>query len=158
MPRYTPRLPFASFKGGEPELAITNANWKQLENAYGHKLPPKLRKQIYTATWQFLAFSGFESAAQPVAVARKRIQEIERTASKLENTILEIPKGVDKSTAGYADHLINSNFHDSRINPVECLSMCACVGNGNATASPARSIIRPIPMRPNGRPRSLTNT
>jgi hypothetical protein len=42
--------------------------------------------------------------------------------------------------------------------PVECRSMWTCTENGSPAASPARSIMRPIPIRPNGWPRSLMNT
>jgi hypothetical protein len=116
MPRYTPRLPFALIRSDEPELAITDANWKHIENAYGHELSPDLKEQIYTATWQLLAFSGFEKSAQPVAVARKRIKKIEKAATQLQNAILDIPEGVGPDAAGYADHLISGNLGDTRIN------------------------------------------
>ena len=32
----------------------------------------------------------------------------------------------------------------------KCRNMCTCTGNGSLAASPARSIILAIPMRPNG--------
>ena len=38
----------------------------------------------------------------------------------------------------------------ARAYPVECRSMCTCTGKGSLAASPARSIILAMPIRPNG--------
>jgi hypothetical protein len=115
MAQHTPRIYFATRSGGDPELAITEANWWRHEKVYGHELQPEVRTQIYDATWIFLAFSDFEQLAQPISIVRKRIKKIENAASKLQNAILENPEGVRSDAAVYADYLISQNLRDTRI-------------------------------------------
>jgi hypothetical protein len=100
MSRYAPRIPVATLSGGDPELVITDTNWKRIEKAYGHSLSPRARSQINGATYIFLAFSDFEQSAQPAAVVRKRIKRIEGAASKLQSAILEIPRGLNQMRPG----------------------------------------------------------
>jgi hypothetical protein len=116
MARHAPRLPFAVLRGGDPDLTITDADWKQIEDAYGRRLDAELRDQINRATWVFLALAPSELAAEPAANARRKIELIEAAAAKLRDAILETPNPIRSQAATYAHHLIDQNLRDTRIN------------------------------------------
>ncbi|HEY1803745.1 MAG TPA: hypothetical protein VGG45_04640 [Terracidiphilus sp.] len=116
MARYASTLPFAVLEGRDPHLTITNANWEQIESAYGHQLDEQLREQIYLATLMFLALVPSELAGAPSANVMRKIQSIEAAAARLRDAILETPKTIGPQAARHADHLIGQNLRDTRIN------------------------------------------
>src|SRR5262245_23486659 len=116
MPRVTPTIPIASLSGGDPELSISNEDWKRIELAYGHDVPTTAREQIYNATMTFLFFVEGEQAARPVFEARKRIERLEKAASAFQRAIFDRnPQDVGRDSGVYADHLVGRYFNDERI-------------------------------------------
>jgi hypothetical protein len=116
MPQVTPTIPIASLSGGDPELSISNKDWKRIELAYGHDVPATARKQIYNATLTFLFFVEGEQAARPVSEARKRIERLKKAASVFEKAVFDHnPQDVGRDSRVYADHMVGRYFDDQRI-------------------------------------------
>jgi hypothetical protein len=113
MPRYKPRLPFATSRVCDPGLEISCASWHRIEKKYGHALAPKVRDELMAATWTFLALTDSEENAEPLAAAQTRLELIKKAAAQLRDAILE---GNTRSDArSYATHLINQSFADTRV-------------------------------------------
>ena len=113
MPRYKPRLSFATRGGGDPVLEISCADWHRIEKICGHALAPKVRSELFKATWTFLALLDSEEDAEPLAAAQAHLESIKKAAAQLRDVILE---GNAKSDAKrYATSLINQSFADTRV-------------------------------------------
>jgi hypothetical protein len=116
MPQVTPTIPIASVRGGDPELSISNEDWKSIEFAYGHDVPTTAREQIYDATLRFLFFVEGEQAARPVSEARKRIERLKKAASVFQKAVFDYnPQDIGRDSRVYADHLVGRYFDDERI-------------------------------------------
>jgi hypothetical protein len=113
MPRYKPRLSFATRGGGDPVLEISCADWHRIEKICGHALAPKVRSELFKATWTFLALIDSEEDAEPLAAAQAHLESIKKAAAQLRYVILE---GNAKSDArSYATSLINQSSADTRV-------------------------------------------
>jgi hypothetical protein len=84
-PRFT--IPI-SHADDVPTIAFTDKEWQAIEYAYGRQLDADVRQQITTVTTQYLKDRGFERAAAPKEMARKRIERIRRAAGDLESVML----------------------------------------------------------------------
>jgi hypothetical protein len=113
MPRVARRLPIAS-SGGEPKINFSDADWRRIERAYGHKLPSKLHQEFLEITTQFVYFEVFERTAEPLSWATDRIQRVKKSAGHFYKALVEdAHHGSDACV--YANHLIKRNFHEPRV-------------------------------------------
>jgi hypothetical protein len=121
MPQVTPTIPIASLSGGDPELSISNKDWKRIELAYGHDVPATAREQIYNATLMFLFFVEGEQAARPVSEARKRIERLKKAASVFQKEFHDKPQNIGSDSRIYADYLVDRYLNDLPIGAPERL-------------------------------------
>jgi hypothetical protein len=113
MPRYKPRLPFATGRGGDPVLEISCADWRRIEKKCGYALDPNVRDELAAATWKFLAFTDSEEKGESFADAKARLNSIKNAAAQLRDAVLE--GNMTSDAKAYATHLINRCFTDTRI-------------------------------------------
>lgn len=113
MARITPTIPIATVNGDDPELSIADADWHRVETAYGRKLLPDVRKEVYEETRKMLWFAKFEQTAQPVSPSRRRVERIKKAAHEFHMAIFEdFPNAKSKY---YSNHLVNRSLSDARI-------------------------------------------
>jgi hypothetical protein len=110
MARSVRTLPLASVSGGDPAFSPTNEQWKQIERAYGHALTDNVRQAIVAETINFLLFEPFERAAEPVSVARERVQTVRKAAKILHDALVTAPA---TTATVYAHHLVKRHFTDA---------------------------------------------
>jgi hypothetical protein len=79
--------------GGDPELSISDNDWKRIELAYGHPVPRNAREQIHGATLTFLFFVQGEQAARPVSEARTRVLQINKAAAAFQKAVFDLKIG-----------------------------------------------------------------
>jgi hypothetical protein len=113
MVRVAPTIPVATTRGGDPQLVISDDDWRRIEAAYGRPLPAEVREQIRDATLSFLMFVEGEQAAQPVSVARAHVERVKKAAAKLCHVVVENPQDSAWDARNYANRLIGQNFNDA---------------------------------------------
>jgi len=117
MPKRRPTIPISHGDADDiPTIAFTDEKWQAIEYEYGRQLNAEVRQQITTVTTQYLKHRGFERAAAPKEMARKRIERIRRAAGDLESVMLnreafsassdELSRQQRQSAHSYADRLI----------------------------------------------------
>lgn len=110
--RRSRKLPMVS-AGGEPEFTIGEADWRRIQETYGHALSDDVREAIVAATETFLYWEVFERTAEPVANAKLIVEALKNGAKDFQQTLLA--HAFKSSDAGtFAGHLIKRNFHDPR--------------------------------------------
>ena len=115
MPRVTPTIPIATLSGGDPELSISNEDWKRIELAYGYAVPMAAREAIRAATLTFLFFVKGEQVARPISEPRDRIQQLKEAAKAFQEAVFDNPQDSRRDSRIYADHLVKRYFDDARI-------------------------------------------
>src|SRR5262245_28783313 len=113
MQRVWRTLPIAS-AGGEPRIDLNDADWRRIEQAYGHKLPSKLRQEVFKITTSFVSFEVFERTAAPLSWATDRIQRVKKGACEFQKALLEDPHHESDADV-FADHYINRHFDDPHL-------------------------------------------
>jgi hypothetical protein len=89
MPKRRPTIPISHGDADDVRMiALTDQEWQAIEYEYGRQLNAEVRQQITTVTTQYLKDRGFERAAAPKEMARKRIERIRRAAGDLESVML----------------------------------------------------------------------
>jgi hypothetical protein len=115
MARFAPTIPVATLSSGDPELSISNDDWKRIELAYGHAVPLTAREQICAATLTFLFFVEGEQVARPISEARDRILQLKEAATAFQEAVFDNPQNSRRDARIYADHLVKRYFDDPRI-------------------------------------------
>jgi hypothetical protein len=115
MARFAPTIPIATLSGGEPELSISNDDWRRIELAYGHAVPMAAREAIRAATLTFLLFVEGEQTARPISEARDRILQLKEAATALQEAVFDNPQDSGWDSRVYADRLVKRYFDDARI-------------------------------------------
>jgi hypothetical protein len=110
--RRTPTIPIATVSGGNPEPSIADTDWQRIETAYGLKLLPGVRKQLYQATCAMLWFVPPEQIAQPVSASRRRVERIKKAAAEFKDAVFE---NSPDAYGYYENHLFNRRFNDQRV-------------------------------------------
>jgi hypothetical protein len=111
MARSVRTLPLASVSGGDQKFSLTNQQWKQIEQAYGHALTDNVRQAIIEATSNFLLFEPFERAAEPVSSAREEILKVQEAAKNLHEASVTAPA---TTATFYAHDLIKRHLADEK--------------------------------------------
>jgi len=112
--KHSPKVPIVAGDSRDPALKIDSAEWRQIEEAYGVPLPPKVRADIVRATEAFLFFESFERTTEPLAKVKVILEAHDKAATRFFNELFASPFAV--SDAGvYAHHLIEKNFKASQI-------------------------------------------
>jgi hypothetical protein len=114
MIRFAPTIPIATLSGGDPELSISNDDWKRIELTYGHAVSTTAREQIYGATLTFLFFVEGEQTARPVSEARDRILQLKGAALLFQKAVFDNPPDGVRVSRIYADELVKRYFEDPR--------------------------------------------
>lgn len=110
MARVAPKIPFALLSGGDPQLNISDDDWRRIEDVYGSKLSTEVREQIYTATITFLLFVEGEQTAQSVSAAQARVDNIKKAAKRLYGVICESGQAGEQFARDYANYLVEQHF------------------------------------------------
>jgi hypothetical protein len=105
------RLPLASVGGRPAEFSPADAQWKQIERAYGHSLPEAVRQGIREATTNFLRWEPYERAAELVSLARERVLTVQKGAKTLYDALVAAPS---TTASVYAHHLIKRHLADEK--------------------------------------------
>jgi hypothetical protein len=100
-------------------LDLTEADWQDLQAAYGQTLAPAVREQVLNASRHYLSMAGSEMAAEPMAEAVKRAERLRKAARSLLMLIEQSSSMALDAAALYADeeigwHLYERVFHPSR--------------------------------------------
>jgi hypothetical protein len=116
MARIIPKIPdaTATFEG----VTINDERWRRIERAYGCKLSPVVRAQLYKATEDYVRSAGFELAAAPVAQSRQTVARLRKAAAGFAEALRA---GRTEDAAHYAARLIGRHFREpqERKRPVE---------------------------------------
>jgi len=126
MPKRRPTIPISHGDADDiPTIAFTDEKWQAIEYEYGRQLNAEVRQQITTVTTQYLKHRGFERAAAPKEMARKRIERIRRAAGDLESVMLnreafsassdELSRQQRQSAHSYADRLIRRHLDEQSL-------------------------------------------
>jgi hypothetical protein len=115
MARFAPTIPIATLSGGDPELSISNDDWRRIELAYEHAVPMTAREEIRGATVTFLFFVEAEQVARPNSEAKDRILQLKEAAGAFQEAVFDNPQDRRWDSRVYADHLIKRYFDDARI-------------------------------------------
>jgi hypothetical protein len=110
----------SSGRGGDPQFAISDADWERIERALGKQLSADVRKTVHEATERFILFEPAERTAEPVADAEAIIKACKKSASNFQRT-LQTHAFKSSDAAIYATGLIRKNFQDSRLDNEERL-------------------------------------
>jgi len=112
--KHSPKVPIVAGDSRDPALKIDSAEWRQIEEAYGVPLPPKVRADIVRATEAFLFFESFERTTEPLAKVKVILEAHDKAATRFFNELFASPFAA--SDAGvYVNHLIEKNFKASQI-------------------------------------------
>jgi hypothetical protein len=88
------------------DLNICDADWRRIENAYGHELSDRVRSAIIESTQEFIGWEMAEHEAKPVAEGKQQIETWKRAAGELRKRL----NWEEDRTGGVMRLLVNRNF------------------------------------------------
>ena len=97
----------------DPALDINDADWRQIEKAYGASLSRTTREEIVRATEAFLFFENYERTGEPLAKVKVILEAHDKASTRFFNELFGSPSA-NSDAAVCAHHLIDDNFKASR--------------------------------------------
>jgi hypothetical protein len=109
MPQRKRRLPKPWLPVGF--LKLEQADWKRLENAFGHIIPDKARGEIITATKRMLRRSEAEHHQRPLSETIEHITRLKKAANNL--LAAWTASGLPSASIHFAEEAINQELSDA---------------------------------------------
>jgi hypothetical protein len=98
-------------------LDLTEADWQDLQAAYGQTLAPEVREQVVNASRHYLSMAGSEMAAGPMADAVKRVERLRNATKSLLTLIKQSSSMAPDAAALHADEEIGWYLYGRVLRP-----------------------------------------
>jgi hypothetical protein len=107
MPRRRRTIPTVSGEGPDPNVELSEQNWRKIEHALGAEISREVRTQLIDSTTRFLFWANYEKIGDPVSKTKTRISTVAKKAKEL----LQLQAAIGNTNANlYAQMLIDRHL------------------------------------------------